>query len=54
MMQEPVQNEPILPEDILPPAESATKKKRTALWVIIGVVAVIVLGGAAFLAGRFF
>ncbi len=54
MTQEPINNEAIAPEEITPPSEIAPKKKRTVLWISLGVVAVLVLGGAAFLAGRFF
>ena len=54
MTQEPVNNESIIPEEITPPSEIAPKKKHTVLWISLGVVAVLVLGGAAFLAGRFF
>ncbi len=53
MTQEPLHNETIVPEEITPPSEVAPKKKRTLLWVSLGVAAVLILGGAAFLAGRF-
>ena len=54
MTQEPIDNETIMPEEIRSPIEPALKKKRTLLWIIIGVGVVLLLGGAAFLAGRFF
>lgn len=52
MTQEPLNNETIVPEEITPPSEITPKKKRTLLWVSLGVVAVLILSGAAFLAGR--
>ncbi len=54
MTQESLPNEPLDPGKIPQPAEPAPRKKRTFLWVAIGVAAVLILGGAAFLAGRLF